>query len=74
MASGAALLVALICGLVTSAARSDFTFRGCPDIPRSSWEATANCADGWLAQLVFGVSGVALICVAVGLWRWGSAA
>ena len=68
--SGVFFVFAIICGLLVSAARSDFTFRGCQDIPRAEWEATANCADGWLAQLIFGLAGLALMLSALVLWRW----
>lgn len=63
-------LVAAVCALVFSAARSDFVFRGCPAIQRAEWEATANCADGWFAQVFFG-GGTVLVAVAAAiLWRW----
>ena len=68
---GAAGVAGLMCALLFSAARSDFTFRGCPDIPRAEWEATVNCADGWLAQVVFGALGVGLAIVAFVIWRRG---
>ena len=68
--SGVFFVFAIICGRLVSAARADFTFRGCQDIRRAEWEATANCADGWLAQVIFGLAGLALMLAAVVLWRW----
>lgn len=52
--------------LIFSAARSDFVFRGCPDLNRSEWGATVNCSDGWLAQVVFGTTAA----VSLGLAIW----
>lgn len=66
---GAAL--AALAGLMWWAARSDFVFRGCPDIPRDEWELTANCGDGWFGMVLFG--SLAVICAAwaaVLVWRW----
>ncbi len=59
------VLIAAGSALIFSAARSDFSFRGCPDIPRDEWEMTLNCSDGSLAQIVFG--GVALISFALAI-------
>jgi len=71
MASGAVLLVlALACALIASASRSDFMFRGCADIPRGDWDATANCSDAWFAQAFFGGLGVMAFVSALLAWRW----
>lgn len=59
-----------VSGLIALAARSDFTFRGCQNIPRSTWDSTANCSDGWFAQAVFGALSIGLILGSVGLWVW----
>ncbi|MEL7165588.1 MAG: hypothetical protein AAGL96_08940 [Pseudomonadota bacterium] len=64
--------VAAVCALIVSAARADFAFRGCPDLPRAEWEATANCADGWFAQLFFGGAALLMAVAAAVLWRWRS--
>ena len=57
----ALILVAAWSALIASAARSDFMFRGCPDIPKETWELTANCADGSFGQVLFG--SLALVCL-----------
>lgn len=62
-----AALGAGLSGLIWHAARSDFRFRGCPEIDRAEWDATANCADGWFAMVFFGGSAVALGVAAVWL-------
>ena len=61
------IVLAMLClvgaglsGLIWSAARSDFTFRGCPDVPRESWEATVNCSDAWFAMSLFGTLALGL--------------
>lgn len=61
------ILLALAAGsaLIFTAARSDFTFRGCPDIPREDWVMTVNCSDGSLAQLVFG--GITALCLGLAI-------
>lgn len=70
IAGAAALtLFALISALIMSAARSDFVFRGCPDIPDTEWGATANCSDAWLAQVLFGGLGLGLLVAAALIWR-----
>ena len=60
----ALILVAAWSALIASAARSDFVFRGCPDIPRDSWDLTANCADGSFAQMLFGSLALVCLCTA----------
>ncbi|MCH2165699.1 MAG: hypothetical protein MK098_13745 [Marinovum sp.] len=67
---GACAATASLCGLVFSAARSDFVFRGCPTMPRAEWGTTANCADGWFAQVAFGIGMLALMAAVYGVWRW----
>lgn len=64
---------AAICALIVLAARSDFTFRGCGDIPRAEWGTTANCADAWFAQVMFGGLTLGLIAGLVAIW-WGERA
>lgn len=51
----------LAAGLIAWAARSDFVFRGCSDIPKDAWEMTANCNDGWIGQWAFGA--VSVVCL-----------
>lgn len=67
--AGLAALGAGLSGLVWSAARSDFRGRGCPEIDRAEWDATANCADGWFAMVLFGGGALVLGAAAVGLIR-----
>lgn len=67
----AAVLLVLaggLSGLMFSAARSDFVMRDCPGIPRAEWGATANCADGSFAQVLFGVTSALFIGLALVLW------
>ena len=63
------LLVGVLSALIVSAARSDFLFRGCGEIPRSEWSFTANCADAWFAQMVFAVSVFLCVIGTVLIWR-----
>ena len=65
--AGLSLIAAGLGAVVWSAARSDFRFRGCPEIARSEWPATANCQDGWFAMVAFGGGAAALVLMAVWL-------
>jgi len=63
-------LGAALSGLTWLAARSDVRFRGCRDIDRVEWAATANCADGRFAPVLFGDATVVLGAIAVRLiWK-----
>ena len=73
----AAVLLVLasgLSGLIFSAARSDFVMRDCPAIPRADWGATANCADGWFAQVLFAAGVAVCLGLALVLWPWRRAA
>lgn len=57
--------MAFFSGLIFASARSDFVMRGCPDIPRAEWHSTANCSDGWFAQVAATVAGAVFL---LGSW------
>ena len=68
-AGGLLAIFGLASGLVAWAARSDFLYRDCQNIPRADWPASANCSDGWFGQTVFGAIAFALLAAALFLWR-----
>ena len=65
---GVVLLVAAVGSvLIAWAARADFRFRGCDEIPREAWYVTANCNDAWSVQVFYGVLSLVLGVVFVAL-------
>lgn len=68
---GGLALGAAICALIAVAARTDFVFRGCGDIPRAEWEATVNCLDGWFAQVVMSGLALGLLGASAFIWQRG---
>ncbi len=67
-------LGAAVCALIAVAARADFVFRGCDDIPRAEWEATVNCLDGWFAQVVMSGLALGILAASALVWQRGRSA
>ena len=65
IAAGVMAGMAFLSGLIFAAARSDFVMRDCPDIPRAEWPWTADCSDGWFAQVAATVAGAVFL---LGSW------
>ena len=68
---GGLALGAAISALIAVAARADFVFRGCDDIPRAEWEATVNCLDGWFAQVLMSGLALGLFVASALVWQRG---
>lgn len=71
---GALIIGAAVCAMIALAARADFVFRGCNDIPRAEWEATVNCLDGWFGQVAMTGLGLGLLAASALVWQRGRAA
>ena len=56
--------------LLFAAVKSDFTNRGCHEIPSAEWEFTANCldADGAM-RVIAAIAVVALLVFGWSVWR-----
>lgn len=71
MLSVLTLLCAAAAGWVAYAARADFSFRGCNEIPAAEWRFTANCTDGWHVSWMMAAISVGLVIVALLVARVG---